>query len=62
MSGNVKLFRITNGSAEELLGRPVKLAKKLHLPIARYRQACRSHRLELRRDSHVAKRRANSMK
>ena len=26
---DVKLFRLTNGSAEELVGRPVKLEKKL---------------------------------
>ena len=26
---DVKLFRVTNGSAEELVGRPVKLEKKL---------------------------------
>ena len=33
---DVKLFRITDGSAEELVGRPVKLEKKLHVLIERY--------------------------
>ncbi len=33
---DVKLFRVTNGSAEELVGRPVKLEKKLQALIERH--------------------------
>ena len=33
---DVKLFRVTNGSAEELVGRPVKLEKKLQTLIERH--------------------------
>ena len=33
---DVKLFRVANGSAEELLGRPVKLEKKLQAMIERH--------------------------
>ncbi len=33
---DVKLFRVTNGSAEELVGRPVKLEKKLQSLIERH--------------------------
>ena len=33
---DVKLFRVINGSAEELVGRPVKLEKKLQVLIERH--------------------------
>ncbi len=36
---DVKLFRVANGSAEELVGRPAKLEKRLQMLIEKHIEA-----------------------